>query len=24
LRFGYAITPQEIEACVEALRKFFA
>jgi len=24
LRFCYAITPQEIEACVEALRKFFA
>jgi aspartate aminotransferase len=24
LRFGYAITPQEIEACVEALSKFFA
>ena len=23
LRFGYAITPQEIEDCVEALRKFF-
>ena len=24
LRFGYAITPKEIEDCVEALRKFFA
>ncbi len=24
LRFGYAITMKEIEACVEALRKFFA
>ena len=24
LRFGYAITPNEIENCVEALRKFFA
>ena len=23
LRFGYAITPKEIEDCVEALRKFF-
>jgi aspartate aminotransferase len=24
LRFGYAVTVEEIEACVEALRKFFA
>jgi aspartate aminotransferase len=24
LRFGYAITPKEIDDCVEALRKFFA
>jgi aspartate aminotransferase len=24
LRFGYAVTPGEIEACVEALRRFFA
>ena len=24
LRFGYAVTPAEIEACVEALRAFFA
>jgi aspartate aminotransferase len=24
LRFGYAITPKEIEDCLEALRKFFA
>jgi aspartate aminotransferase len=24
LRFGYAITPKEIEDCVAALRKFFA
>ncbi len=24
LRFGYAITPKEIEDCVEALRRFFA
>jgi len=24
LRFGYAITPKEIEDCIEALRKFFA
>ena len=24
LRFGYAVTPGEIDACVEALRRFFA
>jgi aspartate/methionine/tyrosine aminotransferase len=24
LRFGYAISPQEIAGCVEALRKFLA